>query len=78
MKMVEPGLVKLQLQAADLHPVFILGEVQSDKTVGTERKQLVGTAEIPQLEVTEGLDGKKRKKPIRTTYIDDTPEGKSV
>ncbi len=48
------------------------------KTVGTERKRLIGTAEIPQLEVTEGFDGKKHKKPIRTAFIDDTPEGEEL
>ena len=47
----------------------------SDKTVGRVRTDMVAIAEIPQFETTEGFDGKKRKKPIRSTFIDDTLEG---
>lgn len=50
----------------------------SPTTVGGVRSELISTDQIGQFEVTEGLDGKKRKKPIRTTYIDDTPEGAAL
>jgi hypothetical protein len=48
-----------------------------DKTVGTVRYQLEGTAEIPQLTATTGVAGKSRpaRKPTRYTLIDDRPEG---
>ena len=49
----------------------------SDKTVTTVRKDLVAGAEIPHHDTTTGIDGviQPRKKPIRSTFIDDTPEG---
>ncbi len=46
-----------------------------DKTVGSVRRDLETTAEIPQLEKTIGADGKERRKPIRTAYVDPTPDG---
>ena len=46
-----------------------------DKTVGTVRRGLEATAEIPQLDKTVGADGKERRKPIRTTFVDPTPAG---
>ena len=36
----------------------------SDKTVGAQRKQLEGTAEIPQLKTTVGADGKERPRQV--------------
>lgn len=36
----------------------------SDKTVGSQRKELETTAEIPQLKKTQGSDGKERRKPV--------------
>lgn len=48
-----------------------------DKTVGSVRRALEATAEIPQLDKTLGADGKERRKPIRTAYIDDSPAGVS-
>jgi hypothetical protein len=50
----------------------------SDKTVGSVPSDMVAIAEIPKFDVTEGLDGKKHKKPIRTTFIDDTPNGQNT
>ena len=38
-------------------------------------KDIESIGQIDQFEVTEGLDGKKRRKPNRTAYIDDTPDG---
>lgn len=43
----------------------------SDKTVTAVRRSLEATAEIPQLEKTEGRDGKMRPKPIRTMFLPD-------
>lgn len=41
----------------------------SDKTVTSVRRGLEATAEIPQLDRTEGRDGKLRAKPIRTMFL---------
>lgn len=41
----------------------------SDKTVTAVRRSLEATAEIPQLDKTEGRDGKMRPKPIRTMFL---------
>ena len=46
----------------------------SDKTVGSARERLEETAEIPQLEMTVGADGKRRPKAFR--LIDPSPEGR--
>jgi hypothetical protein len=48
------------------------------KTVGSTRIALENGGEIPHQTNVTGVDGvkqPKRKKPIRTTFIDDTPEG---
>lgn len=47
----------------------------SDKTVSSVRRELEATSEIPRLSKTVGADGKERRKPIRTAYVDPTPEG---
>ena len=63
------GLIREQLketpEQSDRQIAKALGV--SDKTVGTQRKALEGTAEIPQLEKTVGADGKARttaRKPV--------------
>lgn len=51
----------------------------SDKTVGTQRKEMEESAEIPQLNKTIGADGKERprqRKSIKTTY--EVPTKKDV
>lgn len=45
------------------------------KTVQSVRTEREGTGEIPQLDKTMGADGKVRRKPIRTRFVDPTPEG---
>jgi len=53
----------------------------SDKTVGSVRRNLEATAEIPQLDKTEGKDGRMRAKPIRTMFLPEkanVPELKAV
>lgn len=45
------------------------------KTVQAVRNDSEATGEIPQLSKTVGADGKERRKPIRTAYVDPTPEG---
>lgn len=50
----------------------------SDHTVNAVREELISTAQIARLDTTIGLDGKKRRRPIRTTYIDDTSEGEAL
>ena len=47
----------------------------NDKTVGSVRRQLESTAEIPQLAATRGSDGVERRKPIRTMFL---PEKENV
>jgi len=47
----------------------------NDKTVTKVRDRLIATAEIPQLETTEGRDGKERRRPIRTAFL---PEAANV
>lgn len=49
-----------------------------DKTVGTVRSELVGRAEIPHVESVLDKLGRlqQARKPMRTSFIDDTPEGK--
>jgi N6-adenosine-specific RNA methylase IME4 len=48
------------------------------KTVATVRREAEGTGEIPQLDKTVGADGKERRKPIRTAFVDPTPEGQKA
>lgn len=43
------------------------------KTVAAVKSELEQTGEIPQLTKTVGADGKERRKPIRTQYIDPEP-----
>ena len=45
------------------------------KTVAAVRGAVEATGEIPQLEKTVGADGKERRKPIRTSFVDPTPAG---
>jgi hypothetical protein len=47
----------------------------SHVTVGGVRGDLETTEQIDQLDKTVGKDGKKRRKPIRTSYVDPTPTG---
>ncbi len=46
-----------------------------DKTVAKVRRELIETAEIPQLEQTTGRDGKDRpaRRPIKTAFVPDRP-----
>jgi len=51
------------------------------KTVGRARIELEAGWGIPHHDNIVGIDGvsqPKRKKPIRTVYIDDTPEGQNT
>lgn len=46
----------------------------SDKTVGTQRRDMESTAEIPQLETSIGADGKERPRHVeRTAYQENEP-----
>lgn len=60
------GLIQAELkdrpQVSDRQIAKALGV--SDKTVGTARKELVATAEIPQLKTSIGADGKERPRQI--------------
>lgn len=47
----------------------------SHHTVQSVRDQAEATGQIAQLEKTTGADGKERRKPIRTAFVDPTPEG---
>ncbi len=54
----------------------IAGMLKVDhKTVSAARERLVSTGEIPQFETTQGLDGRERRKPIRTMFL---PERENV
>ena len=50
------------------------------KTVGNERGSLEQRGEIPHTEQRTDTTGRKQpaKKPIRTAFIDDTPEGEAL
>lgn len=41
----------------------------SDKTVGSQRKNMIATAEIPQLLSTVGADGKERPRELKRTHV---------
>ncbi len=46
-----------------------------DKTVAKVRNGLEATSEIPRLDKTLGADGKERRRPVRTAYVDPSPDG---